>query len=88
MPIATYLTGKCLACKRVFRWETVGDVRVRDATCLGCDGPLTRSRGRHLGVPVENVDAEWMKRPGKPAVNPQDPATWPGFGTLPAVSSR
>ena len=77
MPVATYLTGKCLACKRVFRWETESRVRVQDSVCLGCDSPLVRSRGKRRGVPVEQVDAEWMRGPDKPAVDPNDPSTWP-----------
>ncbi len=81
MSIATYLSGKCLACKRVFQWEAASGVRVRDAICLGCDGPLAHSRRKRLGVPVEHVDAEWVRRPGKPAVDPEDPTTWPSFGS-------
>ncbi len=77
MPVATYLTGKCLACKRVFRWEIASRVRVQDSVCLGCDGALATSGGKHLGVPVEQVDAEWMRGPDKPAVDPNDPSTWP-----------
>ncbi len=77
MPLATYLTGKCLACNRAFRWETAGEMLVRDAICLGCDGPLVHSRQRRRGVPIEHVDAEWMRGPEKPAVDPEDPTTWP-----------
>ncbi len=78
MPVATYLTGKCLSCKRVFRWETESGVRVQDANCIGCNTPLTRTRNRRSpGVSIEEVDGEWVVRPGKPAVDPDDPATWP-----------
>ncbi len=80
MPIATYLSGKCPACKRVFQWETTSEVLVRDAACLGCDGPLAQTHGKRLGVPIEHVDAEWVRGPEKPAVDPEDPTTWPGFG--------
>lgn len=89
MPLATYLTGKCLACGRVFCWETGSGVRVRDAACLGCDGALTRTRNRRSSnSSTEHVDAEWVRRPGKPAVDPNDPTTWPNFVTPPVVFSR
>lgn len=78
MPVATYLTGKCFACKRVFRWETESRVRVMDAVCLGCNGTLIRTRTRRSSMAsVEQVDAEWVRGPDKPAVDPDDPSTWP-----------
>ncbi len=60
MPIATYLTGLCVACQRRFRWPT-NELKVKDAACLGCDGPLTRTRSS-AAADVEHVDADWVRK--------------------------
>ncbi len=59
MPIATYLTGQCIPCKRRFRW-VMGELKMEGAACLGCEGPLIRCRASSRLV--EHVDAEWLKR--------------------------
>lgn len=60
-----YLTGQCIPCNRRFRWEadpfSKGRLKVEEAVCLGCDGPLTDSRVGCVGV--ENVDSEWVRSP-------------------------
>ncbi len=75
-------TGICKRCRRRFRW-CGGNLKTRDARCLGCDGPLTpigALKGARQSR-VEEVDAAWMA-PEAPqaalrALDPQDPATWP-----------
>lgn len=60
MPIATFLTGQCIPCKRRYRWVMDSGLKMEEAECLGCDGPLIRCRAS--SQKVEHVDAEWVRR--------------------------
>lgn len=61
-----YTTGRCSPCNRVFRWALRDRLQVRDARCLGCEGPLKRSwdSRTHARAPVEEVDADWLRITG------------------------
>ncbi len=58
----TYLQGRCVPCRRTFRWLGA-ELRLMDARCVGCDAPLRPIQRAHSGrtVRVEDVDADWLR---------------------------
>lgn len=58
--VPALLVGKCHACGTAYRWEG-GTLRVKDAACLRCGGPLKRTKGL-LGTNVQDVEADWLRK--------------------------